>query len=247
MVTTDATIGREPDSGLAIKHVDAEERRVVAWAYVARKADGTLAMDSVGTTKVGDEIVDSGSDRDVVDTPDAIRALKAGFYGYLSREELVGAAKVLKRAVRSYLAIDGGGTKRTLRAALKTFEDSENDAGMDDMHEEFEVAKAIGGVFIEPDLSAALISGQETYKALVAQAEALAGETDAEKRQAGATALAAALKAYPAQALPTGALLVSQIPRTDRGDELWTAIKSGARQMLSIVAPIRRQVIADAA
>lgn len=237
----------EPDFGVAVKHVAGEERRVVGMAYVARKADGTLAFDSVGSTKVGDEIVDSGSDRDVVDTPDALRAMKDGFYAYLSREELVTAAKALKRAVRSYLSVDGGGSKRTLRAALKSFEDSENDAGMDDMHADFNVAKAVGGVFLEPDLAQALVGGQETYKALVAQAEALAAETDAEKQKTGAAALVDALKAYPAQALPTGALLVSQIPRTERGDELWTAVKSGARAMFSIVTPIRRVVVADAA
>lgn len=43
--------------------------------------------------------------------------------------------------------------------------------------------------------------------------------------------------------LPTGALVVSRIPQTARGDELWDDIKAGRRAMMSIVASVEREAI----
>lgn len=45
----------------------------------------------------------------------------------------------------------------------------------------------------------------------------------------------------PEGVLPTAALVVTRIPETPRGDELWQAIKSGQRKMMSIVASVTRE------
>ena len=54
-------------------------------AYVARKADGSLAFDSGGTTTNADgSTVDDATAQDVVDTPEAMKAFTDAFYSFLS-------------------------------------------------------------------------------------------------------------------------------------------------------------------
>lgn len=45
--------------------------------------------------------------------------------------------------------------------------------------------------------------------------------------------------------LPTGLLITVEIPRTERGDKLWSDVITGKRKMFSIVASVERQEIAD--
>lgn len=47
--------------------------------------------------------------------------------------------------------------------------------------------------------------------------------------------------------LPTAALIVVDIPKTERGDALWADIVAGKRKMLSIVARVAREELTDAA
>jgi hypothetical protein len=67
-----------------ITGVDLEKRRVIAWAYVARKADGTLGTDSGGKTTIDSVEIENATDRDVVDTPEAFKALEDSFYEFIS-------------------------------------------------------------------------------------------------------------------------------------------------------------------
>lgn len=62
---------------------DDEQRRVIAWAYIARKADGTLAYDSGGQTSLNGTPIEDATDRDVIDTPEALRAFEDSFYAFL--------------------------------------------------------------------------------------------------------------------------------------------------------------------
>lgn len=132
-----------------VAKVDAERRLVYAWASIARKADGSLPVDSQG---------------DVIDTPEAVAAWEDAFYDFLPA---AGSA--------------------------------------DDMHVDFAVAKIVGGIVITPDLTEAL------------------GVSDG--------------------VLPTGALIVTRVPRTDRGDQLWHDITTGKRTMMSIVAQVQREPV----
>lgn len=65
-----------------------ENLRVVAWAYKTRNADGSLVYDSGGTTKdpATGAVIDA-TDQDVIDTPEAEKALADSLY------ELVGSGK----------------------------------------------------------------------------------------------------------------------------------------------------------
>ena len=49
----------------------------------------------------------------------------------------------------------------------------------------------------------------------------------------------------PDGVLPTGAVVVIDVPRTERGNQLWADIKSEKRKQMSIVARIRREPIDD--
>lgn len=51
----------------------------------------------------------------------------------------------------------------------------------------------------------------------------------------------------PDGTLPTGALIVVRVPKTPRGDALWSDIRTGKRKMMSIVASVSREEIAEAA
>lgn len=50
----------------------------------------------------------------------------------------------------------------------------------------------------------------------------------------------------PDNTLPTGALIVVRIPKTARGDALWSDILTGKRRMMSIVASVAREQIKEA-
>jgi hypothetical protein len=145
-----------------------EERRIVGWAYVARKADGTLADDSGGETKVNGKRVENATAGDIVDTPEALRALKDSFYEFI-----------------------GSGA-----------------ASADNMHVDFEVGKIVGGLFFEPDLTRAL--------------------------------------SIPDNTLPTGALVVIELPETERGNALLADVKSGRKTQLSAVMQIERVPVDEA-
>ena len=154
---------------LAIKHVDQAQRRLIGWAYVARKADGTLPFDSGGTTTINGKVVEDATDQDVIDTPEAMKALEDAFY------EFIASGK----------------------------------AGADDMHVDFDVGRVVGGMVFTPEVTKALD--------------------------------------IPAGTLPTGALCVIDIPKTERGNQLWADIVSGKKTALSAVVAIRREEIQDAA
>lgn len=154
---------------IAVKAVMESQRRLIGWAYVTHKADGSLAIDSGGTTRVDGQVVDSGFDQDIVDTPEAMRTLEDSFYDFISSGQ----------------------------------------ATADDMHVDFGVAKIKGGVFVTPEVAKAL--------------------------------------GIPDGILPTGALVVIDIPKTERGDALWADVVSGKKRALSSVVYIERQEIADAA
>lgn len=72
---------------VAVESVDLDKRRVISWCYVARKADGSLSMDSGGTTTVNGVVVPNASDRDVVDTPESLKSMEDAFYAFLSSGE----------------------------------------------------------------------------------------------------------------------------------------------------------------
>lgn len=154
---------------IAIKSADVSKRRLIGWAYVARKADGTLPFDSGGTTRDPQGNVIDDTDQDVVDTPEAQKALEDSFYQFVS-----------------------SGT-----------------ATADDMHVDFNVAKISGGVFFTPEVTKAL--------------------------------------GIPDGILPTGALVVIDIPQTPRGDALLADVVSGKKGFLSSVVAIHREAIPDAA
>lgn len=65
------------------KTADTSPLRIHAWAYVCRKADGTLPEDSGGTTTQNGMVVDDATDRDVVDTPEAERAMADALYDFI--------------------------------------------------------------------------------------------------------------------------------------------------------------------
>lgn len=46
--------------------------------------------------------------------------------------------------------------------------------------------------------------------------------------------------------IPTGQLIVVDIPKTERGEALWADVVSGRRKMFSIVATVAREELADA-
>lgn len=70
---------------IAIKAVLPSQRRLIGWAYVARKADGTLPFDSGGTTKdQAGNVIPDATQRDVIDTAEAMKALEDSFYEFLS-------------------------------------------------------------------------------------------------------------------------------------------------------------------
>lgn len=148
-----------------VEKVDDDQRRVYAWAYVTHKADGSLAFDSGGETRDGAGNVVAGTERDVVDTPEALKAFTDAFYEFVSSGK----------------------------------------AGSDDMHVDFDVARVVGGLVFEPDVTKAL--------------------------------------KIPDGVVPTGAVVVIDVPTTERGNQLWQAIKSGERKQLSMVARIQREVI----
>lgn len=208
------TVDIQGTSAIVLKSVDAHDplgtpppRRVVAWAYVARKADGTLAYDDGGTTIVNGKAKHI-TDRDVVDTPEALRAFEDGFYDFI-----------------------GSGL-----------------AGADDMHEDFHVAKIVGGLVLTPELTAKLITPQAPYQALVEKARAVLARPDVGPGAKNAlTELVTALEAFPERALPTGALTVTSVPHTPRGDRLWQDLKTGRRRQMSVVATLTRMPVEHAA
>lgn len=115
-----------------------------------------------------------------------------------------------------------------------------------DMHWGDAIAPIVGGISISPDITKALIEAEDTYKSLVAKAEALAATaTKADKD--GAADLLAAIKAYPAQALRTGHLIVAEFPRTADADAALTKVKAHERPMMSMAGKADRTPIAVAA
>lgn len=46
--------------------------------------------------------------------------------------------------------------------------------------------------------------------------------------------------------LPTGLFIVVDIPKTERGNQLWADVTTGKRKMFSIVASVLREELADA-
>lgn len=69
---------------IAVKAVLKPQRRLIGWAYVTHKADGSLAIDSGGTTTVNGKVVEGATDQDIVDTPEALKALEDSFYDFVS-------------------------------------------------------------------------------------------------------------------------------------------------------------------
>lgn len=49
----------------------------------------------------------------------------------------------------------------------------------------------------------------------------------------------------PEGIMPTGLFIVVDIPRTPRGDQLWSDVTTGKRKMFSIVASVLREELAD--
>lgn len=142
------TVEKRGEQSDVVLKMDDERRLVYAWASIARRADGSLPVDSQG---------------DVIDTPEALRAWEDAFYEFLP-----------------------------------------NQPTADDMHEDYGVAKISGGLVFTPELTKAM--------------------------------------GIPDGVLPTGALVVTKIPKTSRGDMLWEDIKAGRRRMMSIVASVEREV-----
>lgn len=138
-------------------------KRLVGWAYIARKADGTLADDSGGTTRdaAGNVIADATAG-DIVDTPEAEKAFADALYGFLSSGKATG----------------------------------------DVMHVDFDQTRIVGGMWIDQDVAKAM--------------------------------------GVPAGILPTGALVVIEIPDTEKGAELWKRYDSGELRSLSAVLSIER-------